>query len=363
MWETILVIVIILLVGIGAFLIYNLASPPKIVIENYNSDIFSSPSSVSDKSSCSNHTDCQIPMEYAVQSNCPYASLCYQGECVVVCPMWEHSPDLNESINYQVECSTNPDCDCSIWDTQDKYACLCLDNTCVSLITDVIKQDVGNVEPDDEINYKTEVINQEQENYIINFKYPEIVYSDQAKQDSVNQAVLQIVNTEVNSFKDSVSEFDLSDMDLPNLTSSLNADYEIHYFDQDLISLSWQIYYYAAGAAHGFSYWQTLNYDIVNQKQIGLVDLFVPDSSYIEALSYMAETEFDEVFAQDEWFREGVEPDITNFQSFVITADSLVFLFDDYQVAAYVYGPQKLEIKYSDMGALINKNNYLEDLK
>ena len=35
---------------------------------------------------CSKSNDCVLPSKYAVQSNCPYVSLCLQNACTVVCP-------------------------------------------------------------------------------------------------------------------------------------------------------------------------------------------------------------------------------------------------------------------------------------
>ena len=36
--------------------------------------------------SCQTNVDCETPMEYAVQSRCPYDSVCIKNTCTVVCP-------------------------------------------------------------------------------------------------------------------------------------------------------------------------------------------------------------------------------------------------------------------------------------
>ena len=36
--------------------------------------------------SCVNHTDCTTPMEYLIQSNCPYIAQCIDQKCTVICP-------------------------------------------------------------------------------------------------------------------------------------------------------------------------------------------------------------------------------------------------------------------------------------
>lgn len=83
---------------------------------------------------CTTAADCRIPFKYAVQSNCPYQPACIENTCAVVCPLWEHSPDPNESISYEVQCSDDSDCDCSAWDTNNKYDCACIEGQCASVV-------------------------------------------------------------------------------------------------------------------------------------------------------------------------------------------------------------------------------------
>lgn len=87
------------------------------------------------KEECTESTECILPMEFAVQSICPFQAACIKGSCAVICPMWEHSPNPEESISYEVSCSDDENCDCSTWDTQGKYSCKCIDGQCASVIT------------------------------------------------------------------------------------------------------------------------------------------------------------------------------------------------------------------------------------
>jgi len=89
---------------------------------------------------CVNSSGCELPMEYAVQSNCPYQAFCQDYQCVVGCPMWEHSDDPNAlPISYNVKCETAADCDCTIWDSENKYKCACLDSQCAAVIEEIKK--------------------------------------------------------------------------------------------------------------------------------------------------------------------------------------------------------------------------------
>jgi len=83
---------------------------------------------------CRRSSDCVVPIDYAVQSNCPYGGVCVDGYCGVICPTWRHDPDPEVSVSYQVECSADPECDCSGWDIGGRYECGCFDGQCGSLV-------------------------------------------------------------------------------------------------------------------------------------------------------------------------------------------------------------------------------------
>jgi hypothetical protein len=69
--------------------------------------------------SCETNEDCVTPMEYMIQSNCPFGSACIDNQCVVVCPL-------------MTECQTDSDCDCSTRSNKT-LDCICIENTCLSV--------------------------------------------------------------------------------------------------------------------------------------------------------------------------------------------------------------------------------------
>ena len=79
---------------------------------------------------CSTHEECSTPIEYLIQSNCPFGAACIDQRCKVVCPLSYH--DLEESISRPIMCEQDEDCDCS-----ERYnrtiECKCLDNKCLSV--------------------------------------------------------------------------------------------------------------------------------------------------------------------------------------------------------------------------------------
>lgn len=78
---------------------------------------------------CQKSSDCQLPMDYAVLSSCPYQAYCYQQKCVVGCPLWE-----DQTNQWKVECLASLDCDCTAWDPENKYTCACVDGQCASIV-------------------------------------------------------------------------------------------------------------------------------------------------------------------------------------------------------------------------------------
>ena len=84
---------------------------------------------------CHQSFDCTVPGEYAALSHCPYQASCYKGKCVVYCPIFEQSatPDPNTDTDLSL-CKEDNECNCSGWDTEEKYPCRCLDGRCGSIV-------------------------------------------------------------------------------------------------------------------------------------------------------------------------------------------------------------------------------------
>lgn len=77
--------------------------------------------------SCSKSQECELPMNYAVQSNCPFQSACLDGVCRVVCPIWNQG-----SASYVVSCQMDSDCDCAER-SEKTQKCVCSSGSCVSV--------------------------------------------------------------------------------------------------------------------------------------------------------------------------------------------------------------------------------------
>jgi hypothetical protein len=81
---------------------------------------------------CVTDADCKTPMEYMIQSNCPYGSACIDSTCAVVCPLFSHDIDPEVSKSYPNACEIDSDCDCS--ERQERsLECRCVNGGCLSV--------------------------------------------------------------------------------------------------------------------------------------------------------------------------------------------------------------------------------------
>lgn len=82
--------------------------------------------------SCSVDKDCKTPMDYLVQSNCPFGSACVNKTCRVVCAIVYNNPNPEINKSYLYPCEENSDCNCDGRKTKT-LECVCHNKTCLSI--------------------------------------------------------------------------------------------------------------------------------------------------------------------------------------------------------------------------------------
>lgn len=109
------------------------------------------------------------------------------------------------------------------------------------------------------------------------------------------------------------------------------------------------------GGAHGQHIMMTFNYDVVAGKEITLTDLARGDVQFLKKLSTVSRKMLLTQLAtaaqvqpsdiDQEMLNDGTTPTAENFSLFTIPNDTQVtFYFGEYQVAAYVFGPQQITV-------------------
>jgi uncharacterized protein YecT (DUF1311 family) len=101
------------------------------------------------------------------------------------------------------------------------------------------------------------------------------------------------------------------------------------------------------GGAHPNTYSRTFNFLMPDGVEVELPELFTARG--VKLISDLAiERLTDDLSAHHvsdaDWIKRGAGPNGRNFRSFILQPDELALVFDAYQVAAYVAGPQDVTI-------------------
>ncbi len=187
--------------------------------------------------------------------------------------------------------------------------------------------------------------------YKITAQTPQLTGSDDPRVQAFNQRVNDLVTKEIDTWRQNFQQLPVT----PNTTgSSLDVKYTLVSQVGDLWSFKFDFSFYADAAAHPGLNSLTLNYDLEHGKELSLADLFLPNSNYLEALSTYCTTELSKQPFFDGPFSEGAQPKPENYRNWNIASDGLLITFDEYQVAPYAAGPQKVVVPYSALSAVIN---------
>ncbi|MFO1520083.1 MAG: DUF3298 and DUF4163 domain-containing protein [bacterium] len=158
--------------------------------------------------------------------------------------------------------------------------------------------------------------------------------------------------------KNQISEFkkDMTVGDMPaEARNEIQIDYSVSSFDDQYKSFRFEVMTYTGGA-HPNTDILTRTFDMKSGKLISLSDLFKPGSDYLNALSRIA---FDQIKAKVEntdagWVKKGTAPTAENYGAFLLDEKDLVIVFQAYQVAPYVEGPQEVKIPYAQLKDSLN---------
>jgi len=118
----------------------------------------------------------------------------------------------------------------------------------------------------------------------------------------------------------------------------LTSTFHSAYIDPDIVSIQLSVYSYSGGA-HGLSTTYGFNLKRESASKLTLEDAL---SLIGLSLSEVANQSLIQLETRlgDAVFPEGVSPESQNFQTFVVNAEEVTFIFQEYQVAPYAAGPQ-----------------------
>jgi hypothetical protein len=187
--------------------------------------------------------------------------------------------------------------------------------------------------------------------FTITSQTPQLTGSDDPRVMAFNQRLNELVTKEVDIWRQSFLQ---NTTPTVNNGSTLDVTYALLSQIGDIWSFKFDSSFYSDGAAHPGLNSLTLNYDLGQGMELALADLFLPNTNYREEISKYCIAELSKQPFFDSSFSSGAQPTPENYRNWNITPNGLLITFDEYQVAPYAAGPQKVVVPYGELQALIN---------
>ncbi|HTX90085.1 MAG TPA: RsiV family protein [Anaerolineales bacterium] len=142
--------------------------------------------------------------------------------------------------------------------------------------------------------------------------------------------------------------------------STYDQSYKVLSPAGNILSIKFDILIYIAGAAHPVSHSRTVTYDLEAGSDVTLDQLFLPNSNYLDLIANYCSTELGKRNIDFGANSSGAAPLPENYTNWNVTAQGLLITFDEYQVAAYVAGPQEVTVPYSELQSIIDPHGTLK---
>lgn len=156
---------------------------------------------------------------------------------------------------------------------------------------------------------------------------------------------------------------------LPELFADCNPDrtrngrwegYGVVHATDRMLSLTYEVGWYGAGAAHPNMYFETFNFACLDKLyQLELGDFFRDSEAALDRISKICIQNLSREYwkrtgecpddDQVDWFQKGAGNDSNNFGAFTVSADHFTFLFAPYQVSSYAMGRWATNVSFYDL--------------
>ncbi len=172
-------------------------------------------------------------------------------------------------------------------------------------------------------------VREETDQYSINAQYPQFGLP------VADRRIKKTVEDAISSFKANASQAGGGPVqyDFTSLFDSL-------YAGEDFVSVELVISEYLGGAHPGAQF-IGFTFDGETGEELSLNDVLALTGLSLEQVAEAARRELSEKLGEA-FFEEGAAASSENYGTFVVDADSVTFVFQEYQVAPYAAGPQKI---------------------
>ncbi|SYZ71859.1 hypothetical protein TRIP_C10058 [Candidatus Zixiibacteriota bacterium] len=202
------------------------------------------------------------------------------------------------------------------------------------------------------VEVKNHEIKKKGDNYKLEIDYPSV------GNRLVDTTTRNFAENEIDSFRAAIGTERLSH----NWINELTMKYDAMFRPDSLLGFKFEIYTFTGGA-HGNTRVVTMNFDLKNNRRLALSDLFAIGAVFLDTLSAISREDLKKQlgeYGQDDWIAKGAGPEPENFQRFLIGPDSLYFYFEQYTVAPYAAGVQKVSIPLVRLKKFLNES-FLKD--
>jgi hypothetical protein len=127
-------------------------------------------------------------------------------------------------------------------------------------------------------------------------------------------------------------------------TNSFYGRFDNTYIGSDIISAELILSQYTGGA-HPSTIFAGVAFDVDSGKRLELSDALALIGKSIETLSASSSAILARDLGDVFMFPEGANTNPENFSSFVVSRDAVTFIFQQYQVAPYAAGPQRVSFE------------------
>lgn len=201
----------------------------------------------------------------------------------------------------------------------------------------------------------TKTISEENRENTVSISYPEISGIDIGSAKLVNSSISKKISFMISEFKNGsrgAMSYEGSEK------SSLSLEYSINTPTHGVLSILFYVSEYMSGAAHPNTFVVALNYDLVSGKEVSLKNIFKGREDYLvlardlvrpALLEKIKDGNYDK-----DWVMDGTEANEENYSVFSIRQDSLVILFNPYQVGPYALGIVEVPILLSQISSDID---------
>ena len=188
--------------------------------------------------------------------------------------------------------------------------------------------------------------------YNVDVNYPQILGSDALPIRSVNQSLSTAANRLYEWALDPVKS-GLPDNGVGVIVyNTVNFTYEVNLATETFLSVDFRGYSYGRGNEFPEQRFFPVNYDLKTGKQLKLADIFRPGSKYLDFVAEYCTIDLSR--RPSPIIGGSIAPTPSNFGSWYITPNGIIFYFEPCKVMSCSEGEQTVQIEFDRLKTLLN---------